>query len=177
MPTGTSLGHKAHSQELRLEKKQTQPPKNDARVTRSKNSKGQLLNRDGTILKCHGCGKLGVIKPKCPVCSTQPKHENHSAEVTMTKSTNRRLRRKRKLALTKARLAAAKGASAEATAAAEAIDHESFASVGSRRAAPRTKRQRGNAAPATSKINPSLGLSNLKISLSKLKAKSVPLCH
>ena len=70
----------------------------------------------------------------------------------MTESMNRRLRRKRKLALTKARLAAAKGASAEATAAAEAIDHESFASVGSRRAVPPTKHQRSNAAPATCKI-------------------------
>ena len=79
--------------------------------------------------------------------------------------------------LTKARLAAAKGASAEATAAAEAIDHESFASVGSRRAAPPTKRQRGNDASATSKITPSLGLSNLRISLSKLKAKTRAIEH
>ena len=82
----------------------------------------------------------------------------------MTKPMNHRLRRKSEIALTKTRLAAAKGASAEATAAAEAIDDESFASVGSRRAAPLMKRQRGNAAPAPapSKKDHSLGFSKLK---------------
>jgi hypothetical protein len=50
----------------------------------------------------------------------------------------------KKLALVKARLAAAKGASVEATAAADAIDHESVMSVGTGGAVPRAKRQRGN---------------------------------
>jgi hypothetical protein len=149
--------------------KRAQSVKKDSN-TRTKNSKGQLLNRDGTVLKCHGCGKPGVIEPRCPVCTKQPKHENHSAEVTLTKSKNRHLRRKRKLALVKARLATAKGASAEATAAADAILHESFASVGTGNAAPRAKRQRGNSASSNLNSNPVLGLSNLKISLAKLKA-------
>ena len=70
----------------------------------------------------------------------------------------------------KARLAAAKGTSAEATAVADAILHESFASVGMGNAATRAKCQRGNSASSNLNSNPALGLSNLKISLAKLKA-------
>ena len=59
----------------------------------------------------------------------------------------RRLQRKKKMQLIKARLAAAKGTSAAAATTANAVVDESFATAGPQRAAPLIKRQRSNAAP------------------------------
>ena len=92
-------------------------------------------NSAGSILRCHGCGKIGVIRPECPVCSNKPTHKSYSQGLAtvnklVSASVIRRLRRKRKMQLAKARLAAARGTSKTAADAADATSDKSFASVG-----------------------------------------------
>ena len=80
------------------------------------------------------------------------------------------MRRKRKMQLTKARLAVAKGASKAAAAAADTVDDESFTFVCPGRGAPSPKRLKGINKPGITKPkhDQSLSIHKLRQSLSKL---------